>query len=190
LNALFGVGILSSISILFSYMSTRARSVYGEGRIENFEDWVVDHFGRRLFETFFKTYTEKVWGIPCTQIGADWAAQRIKGLSLGEAVRNALFGQKKHGVVKTLINEFRYPRLGPGQLWEACAKRVQAEGWTIEFGTKVVGANHSNGQITSLVTRDESGRTQTHPTDHVFSSMPLRTLLKGLNPPPPPDVLH
>ena len=90
-------------------------------RIENFEDWVVDHFGRRLFETFFKTYTEKVWGIPCTQIGADWASQRIKGLSLTTALVNALFKPKKN-IVKTLVDEFIYPRLGAGQLYEKMAR--------------------------------------------------------------------
>ena len=96
----------------------------GEPRIENFEDWVVDRFGRRLFETFFKTYTEKVWGIPCTQIGADWASQRIKGLSLTTALVNALFKPKKN-IVKTLVDEFVYPRLGAGQLYEKMAASVQ-----------------------------------------------------------------
>ena len=129
LNALFGVGILSSISILSSYMSARARGAYGERRIENFEDWIVDHFGRRLFETFFKTYTEKVWGIPCTQIGADWASQRIKGLSLTTALVNALFKPKKN-IVKTLVDEFIYPRLGAGQLYEKMAASVQ-QGWQL-----------------------------------------------------------
>ena len=119
LNALFGVGVLSSISILSSYMSARARGAYGERRIENFEDWIVDHFGRRLFETFFKTYTERR-GIPCTQIGADWASQRIKGLSLTTALVNALFKPKKN-IVKTLVDEFIYPRLGAGQLYEKMA---------------------------------------------------------------------
>ena len=127
-NALKNMGLIRAATCMLSYFKAR---VFRNKHPKNYQEWVTNQFGAKLFNMFFKSYTEKVWGIPCTQIGADWAAQRIKGLSLGEAVRNALFGQKKHGVVKTLINEFRYPRLGPGQLWEACAKRVQAEGWTI-----------------------------------------------------------
>ncbi len=99
---------------------------------------------------FFKSYTEKVWGTPCTQIGADWAAQRIKGLSLGEAVRNAVFGQKKGKVVKTLIDEFRYPKLGPGQLWEACADKVQKKGWDLQMETKVTKIEVENGQAVAV----------------------------------------
>src|SRR5262245_34290537 len=119
LNALFGVGIRPSISILSRYINARARGA-DKRRIENFEDWVVNRFGRRLFETFFQTYTEKVWGISCTQIGADWASQRIKGLSLTTALVNALLKSKKK-IVKTLVDEFIYPRLGAGQLYQKMA---------------------------------------------------------------------
>jgi protoporphyrinogen oxidase len=116
-NAITGIGVLSGVSILTSYLQARVRRMSGRVAIDTFEDWTVDKFGRRLFETFFKTYTEKVWGIPCAQIGADWASQRIKGLSLGAALRNALLGPRDNQV-KSLIDEFMYPRLGTGQLYE------------------------------------------------------------------------
>ncbi len=119
-NALKNMGLFTAARCMASYAAARLRPIREPA---NFEQWVTNQFGSRLYRMFFKSYTEKVWGVPCTQIGADWAAQRIKGLSLGEAVRNAVFGPKRGHVVKTLIDEFRYPRLGPGQLWEACAKR-------------------------------------------------------------------
>src|SRR4029078_7928620 len=137
-------------------MSTRARSVYGEGRIENFEDWVVDHFGRGFFETFFKTYTEKVWGIPCNQIGADWAAQRIKGLSLTTAVINALFKPKKK-VAKTLIDRFVYPRLGAGQLYEKLATNVMRTGSRVLTGARVSCIRRDDMHVTAVEVEDASG---------------------------------
>ncbi len=185
-NALRNMGFITAAACMLSYFKVRA---FPNRNPKNYEEWVTNQFGAKLFNMFFKSYTEKVWGIPCTKIGADWAAQRIKGLSLGEAVRNALFGQKKKGVVKTLINEFRYPRLGPGQLWEKCAEAVQQKGWTIRFGMKVVGAEVSNDRITSITARNDSGKTETFNTAQVFSSMPLRNLLRGINPAPPPEVL-
>ena len=106
----------------------------------NFEDWVSNQFGKRLFNMFFKSYTEKVWGMSCKEISADWAAQRIKGLSLGSAIRNALFpkGQPKDRtkVIKTLINSFRYPRKGPGMMWEACAEKTKEMGGESRWAAK------------------------------------------------------
>jgi protoporphyrinogen oxidase len=106
LNALSGVGVLPSVSIFCSYLTARGKRFSGADKIANFEDWIIDRFGRHLYETFFKTYTEKVWGIPCTQISADWASQRIKGLSLSSAIGNALF-KSKSNTSKTLLSAFR-----------------------------------------------------------------------------------
>src|SRR5206468_5461367 len=115
-NALFGLGPFRSALSLVSYFKARVLPIRPERSVE---DWVVNRFGRMLFEIFFKTYTEKVWGMPTHEISADWAAQRIKGLSLVRAVTSALFGGKGKGeVIKTLIDRFQYPRLGPGQMWE------------------------------------------------------------------------
>src|SRR5262245_59326799 len=121
LNALTGLGPFEALLIILSY--TKAK-LFPSAEQTNFEQWVSDRFGYRLYSIFFKTYTEKVWGIPCTEIAADWAAQRIKDLSLREALRNAMFGtrQTKNGqVITTLIDQFHYPRLGPGMMWERCA---------------------------------------------------------------------
>jgi len=117
LNALFGLGIFESISILFSYIAARLKSLTKVSKINNFEDWVIDRFGKKLFNNFFKNYTEKVWGIDCKDIGKDWAAQRIKGLSLLTAIKFALFPNSEKRP-KTLVDEVYYPKLGAGMLWE------------------------------------------------------------------------
>ena len=123
-----GLGLFETVRCVLSYAKARVAPVRPE---DNFSAWVSNRFGKRLFQIFFKTYTEKVWGIPCDQIQAEWAAQRIKGLSLVTAVKNALFGEraaKKGEVIKTLIDEFEYPRLGPGQMWERAQKLVNESG--------------------------------------------------------------
>ena len=122
-EALLKLGIFTSALCILSWMKSRLFPVRNPG---NFEEWVSNQFGKRLFNTFFKSYTEKVWGMSCKVISADWAAQRIKGLSLGSAIKNALIPQRYNGdrtkVIKTLINSFLYPRRGPGMMWEACAE--------------------------------------------------------------------
>jgi protoporphyrinogen oxidase len=185
-NALKNMGLFNATSCMASYGWARLRP---NPNPQNYEEWVTNQFGARLFNMFFKSYTEKVWGIPCREIGADWAAQRIKGLSLGEAVRNALFGQKKNGIVKTLIDTFRYPRLGPGQLWEACAQTLQSRGWEIRMQTRAESIVLEGPTIAAVKTQNRAGQTETLPTSHVFSSMPLRTLLQVMTPPPPAPVM-
>jgi protoporphyrinogen oxidase len=138
---------------------------------------------------FFRSYTEKVWGIPCREIGAEWAAQRIKGLSLGAAVRNALFGSQRGKTLTTLIDEFRYPRLGPGQLWENAAKGLVERGWTIRLNTPVIGAECRHNRVVSVSVRLKNGETKQLKASHLFSSMPLRTILQSMVPVPPHDVL-
>ncbi|MGC8712488.1 MAG: NAD(P)-binding protein [Leptodesmis sp.] len=119
-NALSNLGIAASTLILLSYLKSRfSRKLNLTREPETFEEWVIDRFGERLYRIFFKTYTEKVWGIPCSEIRADWAAQRIQGMSLKSAVMNALFGSQN---AKSLIKEFNYPILGPGMMWERCRK--------------------------------------------------------------------
>src|SRR6476646_3242521 len=142
-EALIKLGIVRSTLCLLSYFKAKLFPVKNP---KNFEDWVSNQFGKRLFNIFFKTYTEKVWGMSCKEISADWAAQRIKGLSLWSAVWNALFkpkpvaaGADKSKVIKTLIDTFRYPRRGPGMMWDAAADRIKEMGGNIEMGQKVVG---------------------------------------------------
>ncbi|MDB5292237.1 MAG: FAD-binding protein [Phycisphaerales bacterium] len=186
-NALRNMGLWTASLCMLSYARARVRP---GPEPRNFEQWVTNQFGSKLYGMFFKSYTEKVWGCPCTEIGADWAAQRIKGLSLGEAVRNALFGAKKTGdVVKTLIDEFRYPRLGPGQLWEAAAQTVQQQGWELAMRSRVVGIDVRDGRVAGVRVANGTGTVKEIAADHVFSSMPLRELLLAMDPPPPPDVV-
>src|SRR5438105_15456153 len=142
-EALMKLGVVESVLCFASSLRSKIFPLKEPG---NFEDWVSNQFGKRLFRIFFKTYTEKVWGMGCKEISADWAAQRIKGLSLGTAIKNALFPQRYNGdrshVIKTLINSFRYPRRGPGMMWEACAEKTKAMGGKVEMGCKVVGLDY------------------------------------------------
>jgi protoporphyrinogen oxidase len=152
-------------------------------REDSLEDWVSNRFGRRLFELFFKTYTEKVWGVPTSEIRAEWAAQRIKGLSFTSAARAAFFGNRGNKV-KTLISEFHYPRYGPGQMWEAMARRIENDDGEIVLGAAVELIELDDGRVLSV----EAGGTIYQP-DAVISSLPLRDIVAMTEPRPPADVL-
>jgi protoporphyrinogen oxidase len=183
-EALIKLGVVRSALCLLSYFKAKMFPVPNP---RNFEDWVTNQFGKRLFNTFFKTYTEKVWGMSCKQISADWAAQRIKGLSLGSAIKNALLPAKQpkdsSKVIKTLINCFKYPRKGPGMMWEACAAKTQAMGGKVEMNCKVVGLDYDAGNETWTVSfKDPQGQTQTLEAEHVISSAPMRELVRGIQP--------
>ena len=183
-NALFGLGLFETMRCVLSYGWAQLFPAKPE---DNFETWVSNRFGKRLYGIFFKTYTEKVWGIPATEIQAEWAAQRIKGLSLVSAVMNALFGERaknKGDVVKTLINEFVYPRLGPGMMWERTRDRVVEQGSDVLMETPVEKIRWG----AKGVERVESGG-ETFEAEHYISSMAIRDLVEALDPPPPADVL-
>ena len=183
-EALTKLGVVKSTLCVLSWMKAR---LFPVANPTNFEDWVSNQFGKRLFNTFFKSYTEKVWGMPCKEISADWAAQRIKGLSLGSAIKNALLPQKQpknqNDVIKTLINSFKYPRKGPGMMWEACAAKTQALGGRIEMGAKVVGCEYHAATATwTLRYKDQAGAEHTLESEHVISSAPMRELVNGIQP--------
>ncbi|MFI5178348.1 MAG: NAD(P)/FAD-dependent oxidoreductase [Vicinamibacterales bacterium] len=182
-NVLRNLGPVTSAAVLASYLRACARPIAPE---TSFEDWVCNRFGRRLFDMFFRSYTEKVWGIPCREIGAQWAAQRIKGLSLWTAVLGMLPGSSGGGV-KTLIHEFEYPRLGPGMMWEACRDRVEAAGGRVELRTRVLDLLHDGDAIHAVVL-ERGGERHVQPAHHVISTMPIRHLVRGLSPAPPDDV--
>lgn len=190
-EALTKLGIFESALCGLSYLKARLFPVPNP---VNFEDWVSNQFGTRLFGIFFRTYTEKVWGMKCREISADWAAQRIKGLSLGKAVWSALFPKKSGGtrqsVVKTLINSFRYPRKGPGMMWERCAEKVEKLGGTVAMGRKVTGCawDEASGQW-SVKQVDAAGNAHTTTARHVISSAPVKTLAGLLSPALDPDGL-
>ena len=186
-EALKSLGFRNSLLCMASYLKAKAFPIADP---RNFEDWVINQFGRRLYTIFFKTYTEKVWGVPCRELSADWAAQRIKGLSLGQAVRHALFGSADKGsqgkVIKSLIDTFRYPKLGPGMMWEACKTRCQAWGVKVEMGAAVEGVYLADGKWT-VRSRDGRGAVD---FDHVISSAPLRELIPTISPAFPQAALQ
>lgn len=183
LNALTGLGILESVLIGLSYLRWQ---LFPYRQEETFEQWVTNRFGRRLFLTFFKTYTEKVWGIPCSELKAEWAAQRIKDLSLKTALLNMFFKPKK--TIKTLIEEFDYPRLGPGMMWNAVKSNIESQGAKVQLGSQAV-KFYRNGSGIERIAVSCNGHSEVLPVDHVISSMPLTELVKRLDPPPPPEVL-
>src|SRR5678815_4266925 len=188
-NALAGLGPVEALLVMLSYTKAKLAPQQAE---TNFEQWVSNRFGERLYDIFFKTYTEKVWGIPCREISADWAAQRIKNLSLHEAIRSALFtgGKTKDGaVITTLIDQFHYPRLGPGMMWECCQSLLAAKNNKTIHGIKVDKIRHSRGRVESVIGRSNSGEACEFGGDHVISSMPLRRLIQSLDPAPPDEVL-
>jgi protoporphyrinogen oxidase len=161
---------------------------------KTFEDWVTNQFGKRLFRIFFKTYTEKVWGMSCREISADWAAQRIKGLSLGSAIKHALFSKKpkdRKQVVKTLIDTFRYPRLGPGMMWEICSEKIRKLGGEVLMGRKVVGCRFdASSKLWTVTARGADGELEEFRGENVISSMPIRELVAQIEPPLPEAALQ
>jgi protoporphyrinogen oxidase len=182
-NAFFNLGVLESLLILTSYFRSLFRPYPEE---KTFEQWVSNRFGRRLFKTFFQTYTEKVWGIPCNKIGADWAAQRIKGLSLIAAVSNALLGSQK---AKSLISEFYYPFRGPGMMWQNFQEAIEAGGGQVRFNSEALRITHKNGRIVSIVCLEGNKKVEL-PVGHLISSIPITSLVSLLDPKVPEKILN
>ena len=187
MNALMGLGPVEAGRVGLSYLWAQLAPHPTEN---NFEEWVSNRFGRRLYEVFFKTYTEKVWGMPCTEISADWAAQRIKNLDLFKAVKNSLIGSVGDGeVITTLIDRFHYPRLGPGMMWERLTERLQESGTPVHMETPAKLLHHRDSRITAItVGSPRGGADRELPADHVISSMPLRELLSSFSPSPPAEI--
>jgi len=190
LEALSKLGLLQSTLSVLSFLRARLQSTNPP---RTFEDWVVNQFGRRLFRIFFKTYTEKVWGMSCKEISADWAAQRIKGLSLGLVLKNSLFPRQppvdRTQVVKTLIDTFRYPRLGPGMMWERCAERIREMGGLVLLGRRVEFCEHDRAKNQWLITtKTPDGQLETYTGEHLISSMPIQQLVSQLSPELPQKV--
>src|SRR5690242_5647852 len=188
-NALWNLGPVEGLLCLASYARARLQPVKNPRTLE---DWVRNQFGWRLFNIFFKTYTEKVWGISTKELSADWAAQRIKSLDLWVVLRSALLPTRKPShrgdVVTTLIDRFRYPRLGPGQMWERVAEISAAKGHPVLLGRAVKSIHHDAGRVTSVVTETADGETETHRGTHFISSIPIRELVARLEPAAPPRV--
>jgi len=188
MNALRNLGPYETVRIMLSLAKWKLRPSKDE---DNFEQWVCNRFGGRLYWHFFRTYTEKVWGIPCTEIRSDWAAQRIKDLSLTKAITDAVTGGSK---TTSLIKTFKYPRKGPGQMWEMFRARIEDRGGLVRLNTRVEGFAREGTRITAATLRtrhpDGSSTTETVKADHYINSMPITTLVRSITPPPPPEVLE
>lgn len=192
LNALRNLGFIEATRCVLSFLWAHIRPPKDQS---NLEGYIVADYGRRLYEHFFKTYNEKVWGVSPSKLSADFGAQRIKGMSLWQAVwepvRSRLFGSRrnKSSQVTSLIEEFQYPKFGPGMMWERCRDIVIDRGTTVVMNTEVVKVNHEDGRATSVEVRGRDGSTTTHPCTHVVSSMPFPALLRAMDP-PVPDAVH
>ncbi|MAT70126.1 MAG: FAD-dependent oxidoreductase [Planctomycetaceae bacterium] len=179
-NAFRNLGVLNSTACILSYAKRR---LWPHRPERSFEDWVSNRFGSRLFDIFFRTYTEKVWGIPCNEISADWAAQRIRGLSLWTAVRQAIGGTRNGAaVIKTLIDEFQYPRLGPGMMWEQTRDDLLAGGANIAMGRAVERIDTDQSRVLSVTTRDTQGQREEWTAEEFLLSMPLRDAALSIRP--------
>ena len=183
LNALLGLGVLQSILIVLSFVRWQ---LFPYRREDTFEQWVTNRFGRRLFLTFFKTYTEKVWGISCSELKAEWAAQRIKDLSLKTALLSMFVKPKQ--TIKTLIEEFDYPRRGPGMMWNAVKAEIERREGVVRMNSDVVRINRTGNRIDGVIVRHDGAEELIRGTDFI-SSMPVTEFIKALDPPPRPAVL-
>ena len=185
-ETLRNLGPLQSTAALLSFTSAR---IWRKRDEVTFEDWVTNRFGRCLYEIFFKSYTEKVWGIPCHELQAEWAAQRIKDLCFLTAVRHALWPKQKEGP-KSLIDQFHYPRLGPGMMWERLQERVEELGGIVHTRQEVVGIHHGEGKVSAVAVHSEDNGTAVIPADQVISTMALDELILRMSPLPPAPVVE
>jgi protoporphyrinogen oxidase len=195
-EALRNLGLVTSAACMLSYAYAKASPIAAP---RSFHDWVRNQFGERLFQIFFKTYTEKVWGMSCDEISADWAAQRIKGLDLRVAVTNALKrslgldrkpAKPGEDVVKTLIETFQYPRRGPGMMWEAAAVQIKARGGRIMMGRELERLSYdADRRVWTIDVTTADGGSETYTARHVVSSAPVRELVAKISP-SPISLLH
>ncbi|WP_163549963.1 NAD(P)/FAD-dependent oxidoreductase [Candidatus Frankia nodulisporulans] len=201
-NALGNLGVVEAARCIASYAAARVRPPKDQS---NYENWLVARFGWRLYRTFFKTYTEKVWGVPVNEMPSDWAAQRIKSLSMFNAIVNAVLPKKNQKDITSLIEEFQYPKYGPGMMWETATDKIVKQGGRVVFEEKVRKIHHENGRATGLTTEviggygpgagaPESSRTDLgseyqYTGDEFISSMSFSSLVKVMDPPAPAHVL-
>ncbi len=188
-STLANLGMLRTFRIGLSYLRARLLPIRDE---RNLEQFFVNRFGRELYRTFFESYTEKVWGVPCTRISAEWGAQRVKGLSVTRALVHALarpFRKRdvtQKGTETSLIERFLYPKYGPGQMWEVCARKVEAMGGRVLKRRRVERFLRDGERITAVVARNlETGDEETHEGDLFFSTMPVKDLVRGIEGAPP-----
>jgi protoporphyrinogen oxidase len=186
-GTLCNMGLIETVKTGLSYAHARFAHRSPEASLE---DFLINRFGERLYRTFFKSYTEKVWGVPCDEISADWGAQRIKGLSVSKAIAHALTAPfrssvdtAQRGTETSLLERFLYPKLGPGQMWEEVARRVQLRGGSILLDHRVVGIERTDNRVTAVQVRDEKeGSVRSVACEVFVSTAPVRELVCMLNP--------
>jgi protoporphyrinogen oxidase len=183
-NALGNLGIVEAVRCVGSYLWAQVRPPKDQS---HFEGWVTARFGKRLYSIFFKTYTEKLWGIPATELQATWAAQRIKNLSLANAVINALLPKRNQKDITSLIEEFQYPKYGPGMMWERCAEHVAKAGGVVTLNTWAKTVHREDGRAVAVTVVDAEDERRVD-ADHVVSTMPISQLVKAMDPPAPANV--
>jgi protoporphyrinogen oxidase len=192
-ETLRNLGLVRTVKIGTSYMLARVRQRKPE---RSLEDFMINRFGVELYKTFFEDYTEKVWGVPCAEIAPEWGAQRIKGLSITKAVIHAVKqimpsrdSVRQKSTETSLIEQFMYPKYGPGQMWEEVARRVEAAGGEVHMRHSVIGLSIDGGCVTSATVRDEAtGETRVVEGDYVFSTMPVKELIEAIDDHVPADV--
>jgi len=195
-TTLQNLGVMRTLKVGVSYMKSQVTQISPE---KSLQDFLINRFGRQLYLTFFKSYTEKVWGTPCDEISAEWGAQRIKGLSLTTAVKHFVkktFGGKKKtagdlaqkGTDTSLIERFMYPKFGPGQLWEHVAELIREKGGEIHMGWKVDRIHCEGARVVSIDAVNQAGERQTFAGDYFFSTMPMRELVQAMDAPVPENV--
>lgn len=193
-TTLKNLGIVRTIKVGCSYILSQVSQIRPE---KSLQDFLINRFGRQLYLTFFKSYTEKVWGAPCDGISAEWGAQRIKGLSLTTAVKHfvkKMFSRRENedlsqkGTDTSLIERFLYPKLGPGQLWEHVADLVRARGGEIHMGWRVDRIHCEGDRVVSIDATNDAGERQTFAGDYFFSTMPMRELVQAIDAPVPENV--
>jgi len=185
-DVLIKLGILESILVILDYLVSDIS--YKFKKEESFEDWVIKNFGKRLYKAFFKTYTEKIWGISSSEISSDWAAQRIKGLSLFSAVKNAFF--KGKGRIKTLIDKFYYPKYGVGQMYVKMLEEALSKGVQLFLNNELVEVGREKKKVKYIILKDKKGEIKRINADYLVSSIPFSILFKILRPSPPPLILN
>ncbi len=190
------LGLLNTFLIGLSYLKTK---ISPPSNIQSLEDFFISRFGDRLYRTFFKDYTEKVWGVSCKEIPAEWGKQRIKGLSVTKTLIHALkkiFTGNDHNIAQknvetSLIEYFLYPKYGPGQMWELVAERVAGNGGILKQNHKVTGIHFNRNLITSVETINQlTGKTETFQADAVISTMPVKNLIESFKREVPQDILE
>ena len=184
-DTLWNLGLVESGLCFLDYLRYK---FFPSADNSTFEGWIINNFGRRLYNIFFKTYTEKVWAVACRDLSADWAKERIRGLSLKVAIKNSLPGKKK-SAPKTLSEEFLYPKVGPGEFYSGLQKACLARGGKFRFDTKVVRIRHDGREVLAVETEATlTGEKTMVEADYLFSSMPLPDIIRILEPRPPEYV--